>query len=36
MDGAMLLKKDIANGVRLTEKAEVLFPEIGGSGIIMN
>ncbi|MGI9553235.1 MAG: dipeptide epimerase [Aurantibacter sp.] len=33
MDGAMLLKEDIADGVRLTEIGEVIFPNLGGSGI---
>ncbi|QCW99596.1 dipeptide epimerase [Aggregatimonas sangjinii] len=36
MDGAMLLKEDIAEGVRLTAKAETVFPNIGGSGIVLN
>jgi len=33
MDGAMLLKEDIARGVQLKNNGEVLFPEGGGSGI---
>ena len=33
MDGAMLLKKDIAEGVRIIEGGVVKFPETGGSGI---
>jgi L-alanine-DL-glutamate epimerase-like enolase superfamily enzyme len=33
MDGAMLLKEDIATGVELLEGGEVKFPETGGSGI---
>jgi L-alanine-DL-glutamate epimerase-like enolase superfamily enzyme len=35
MDGAMLLKKDIASGVRLGENGEVWLPELGGSGITL-
>lgn len=33
MDGAMLLKEDIADGVRISKNGEVHFPETGGSGI---
>ena len=33
MDGAMLLKEDIAKGVQLSESAEIIFPKIAGSGI---
>ena len=33
MDGAMLLKEDIADGVTLEEGGGVLFPELGGSGV---
>lgn len=33
MDGALLLKKDIAKGVKITSSAQVVFPSIGGSGI---
>lgn len=36
MDGAMLLKKDIAQGVRIEAKGKVIFPELGGSGITLN
>ena len=36
MDGAMLLKKDIAQGVRILEKGEVVFPTLGGSGITLS
>jgi len=35
MDGAMLLKEDIADGVRLTKNAEVIFPALSGSGITL-
>lgn len=33
MDGAMLLKEDIANGAIILENGKVVFPSIGGSGI---
>ncbi len=33
MDGAMLLKKDIADGVRLSANAQTIFPSTAGSGI---
>ena len=33
MDGAMLLKGDIATGVDILEGGEVIFPELPGSGI---
>lgn len=36
MDGAMLLKGDIAQGVRILDDGKVEFPILGGSGIIMN
>ncbi|WP_411032104.1 dipeptide epimerase [Spongiimicrobium sp. 3-5] len=35
MDGAMLLKKDIASGVQLRSTGEVVFPTLGGSGITL-
>ena len=35
MDGAMLLKKDIASGVVITNDAQVIFPKLNGSGITM-
>ena len=35
MDGAMLLKEDIADGVRFGKNAEVIFPDRSGSGIIL-
>jgi L-alanine-DL-glutamate epimerase-like enolase superfamily enzyme len=35
MDGAMLLKEDIASGVRIEEGGKVLFPETGGSGVTL-
>jgi len=33
MDGALLLKEDIAAGVRFSKKGETIFPSLGGSGI---
>ena len=33
MDGAMLLKEDIATGVKIEEGGKVIFPVMGGSGI---
>jgi L-alanine-DL-glutamate epimerase-like enolase superfamily enzyme len=33
MDGAMLLKEDIANGVRILANGTVLFPELPGTGV---
>lgn len=33
MDGAMLLKEDIADGVIIQENGKVIFPTLGGSGI---
>lgn len=33
MDGALLLKKDIATGVRVEPNGNVIFPELSGSGI---
>ncbi|HEA29529.1 MAG TPA: dipeptide epimerase [Leeuwenhoekiella sp.] len=35
MDGAMLLKKDIAKGVEIKNGGEVVFPKLGGSGITL-
>ncbi|MEO9893879.1 dipeptide epimerase [Aurantibacter sp.] len=35
MDGAMLLSNDIAKGVQITSNAEVIFPELAGSGITL-
>jgi L-alanine-DL-glutamate epimerase-like enolase superfamily enzyme len=35
MDGAMLLKEDIASGVRIGEGGTVSFPKIGGSGVTL-
>jgi len=35
MDGAMLLKGDIATGVQIFNNGEVIFPELGGSGIAL-
>ena len=33
MDGAMLIKNDIATGVKVLENGKVIFPELNGSGI---
>ena len=33
MDGALLLKNDIAEGVQILENAEVIFPKANGSGV---
>lgn len=33
MDGAMLLKEDIADGVTIMEDGKVIFPSLGGSGV---
>lgn len=35
MDGALLLKKDIANGVQIKDYGKVDFPKLGGSGITL-
>ncbi len=35
MDGAMLLKKDIAKGVEILEGGKVVFPKLGGSGVTL-
>ncbi len=35
MDGALLLKEDIATGVRITDNGTVIFPAIRGSGVTM-
>ena len=36
MDGALLLEEDIASGVRLTENAQVILPDLAGSGITLH
>lgn len=35
MDGALLLKEDIATGVEIRENGKVIFPELAGSGITL-
>ncbi|RRQ48084.1 dipeptide epimerase [Maribacter algicola] len=35
MDGALLLKKDIAKGVEIQENGKVIFPELAGSGVTL-
>ncbi len=36
MDGALLLKEDIAKGIIINDDASVIFPTLGGSGVILN
>ncbi|MBU2997890.1 dipeptide epimerase [Cellulophaga baltica] len=36
MDGALLLKEDIAKGIVINEDASVVFPKLGGSGVKLN
>jgi L-alanine-DL-glutamate epimerase-like enolase superfamily enzyme len=33
MDGAMLLKEDIARGVAIGQDGKIVFPATGGSGV---
>lgn len=35
MDGALLLKEDIASGVQIESDGKVIFPTLGGSGITL-
>ena len=35
MDGPLLLKEDIANGVQILKDGKLIFPEIGGSGVTL-
>ena len=35
MDGALLLKEDIANGVRILADGTVVFPKLSGSGVTL-
>ena len=35
MDGAILLKEDIAAGVHINDDGSLVFPKLGGSGIIL-
>ncbi|WP_396637432.1 dipeptide epimerase [Maribacter sp. R77961] len=35
MDGAMLLKEDIARGVQIASNGTVIFPKLGGSGVTL-
>ncbi|MBD0776721.1 dipeptide epimerase [Maribacter sp. ANRC-HE7] len=35
MDGAMLLKGDIADGIRINDDATLVYPKLGGSGITL-
>ena len=36
MDGALLLREDIANGVSIEADGNVIFPALGGSGVTLN
>lgn len=36
MDGALLLKEDIAKGVHIEADGNVIFPALGGSGVTLN
>jgi len=36
MDGAMLLREDIAQGVSISSNGTIMFPDSGGSGITLN
>lgn len=35
MDGAILLKEDIANGILINNDGSLVFPELGGSGVTL-
>ena len=35
MDGPMLLKEDIADGVQILKGGKLIFPELGGSGVTL-
>jgi len=35
MDGALLLASDIAQGVFIDDQAQVHWPELGGSGVVL-
>jgi len=35
MDGAILLKEDIAKGIQINPDGSLIFPKIGGSGIYL-
>lgn len=36
MDGSLLLKEDIASGVRILANGKILFPELSGSGVTLS
>ena len=36
MDGAILLKEDIATGIHINDDGSLVFPKLGGSGITLN
>lgn len=35
MDGPMLIKEDIADGVQILESGKLIFPDLGGSGVTL-
>ena len=35
MDGALLLKEDIADGVKIENDGKIIFPNLGGSGVTL-
>lgn len=35
MDGALLLKKDIADGIQIANDGALLYPDLGGSGVTL-
>lgn len=35
MDGAMLLRKDIAQGIQITDDGSLIFPKLNGSGVTL-
>ena len=35
MDGPLLLKEDIADGVIIKKDAQLIFPSIGGTGVTL-
>lgn len=35
MDGPLLLKEDIADGVEIKDKGELVFPKLGGTGVTL-
>ena len=35
MDGPLLLKEDIADGVEICDKGNLIFPRLGGTGVTL-